>query len=503
MKKIRIPLQYQIIIGLLLGSLFGLLFPVSQNSLQIKYIDKNKERKVYIQNSDSIIVNYWEESSNSVHSKTFNNKNTNFIINFYNKITQNPDNVKLELYVYKNGVPYSRFNQIISISKVETLATLIKPIGTIFIQLLFLLAIPLVLSTLIVGAASLKDVKTLGKLGGKTLLLYLFTTALALIIGVSLANLISPGSRLNELSKLQFKENAGEFAQSINKNIDFDITNFIINSIPKNIFESLVSGNMLQIVFFSLFFGITLIFIDKDKSKIIIHFLSAVSDVLIKMVELVMKLAPVGVFALISFTIADFGVNIIATLFWYIFTVLLGLFIHTVISYSILLRLFSKYPVIEFFRKIRYVQAIAFSASSSAATLPVTIETAEKELKLPMKVTSFVLPLGATINMDGTGLYQGVAAIFIAQFYGVDLNLIQQLTIIIMGVLASIGTAPVPGVGIIMLIGILQSVGLPVEGIGLILGVDRILDMSRTITNVTGDLVVATIVSNDEIDLEN
>jgi Na+/H+-dicarboxylate symporter len=168
------------------------------------------------------------------------------------------------------------------------------------------------------------------------------------------------------------------------------------------------------------------------------------------------------------------------------------------VSYSVLLKLLSKYPVIKFFQKIRYAQAIAFSSSSSAATLPVTIETAEKELMLPRKITSFVLPLGAIINMDGTALYQGVAAIFIAQFYSIDLNLIQQATIVLMGVLASIGTAPVPGVGIIMLIGILQSVGLPAEGIGLILGVDRILDMSRTITNITGDLVVATIVSKNE-----
>jgi Na+/H+-dicarboxylate symporter len=282
------------------------------------------------------------------------------------------------------------------------------------------------------------------------------------------------------------------------QNIDFDVSNFVINSIPKNIFEALVSGNLLQIVFFSLFFGIALMLVGNEKSKIITDFLTAISDVLIKMVELVMKLAPIGVFALISYTIADFGVNIISTLFWYIFTVLLGLFIHTIVSYSVLLKLLSKYPIIKFFQKIRYAQAIAFSSSSSAATLPVTIETAEKELMLPRKITSFVLPLGAIINMDGTALYQGVAAIFIAQFYSIDLNLIQQATIVLMGVLASIGTSPVPGVGIIMLIGILQSVGLPAEGIGLILGVDRILDMSRTITNITGDLVVATIVSKNE-----
>jgi Na+/H+-dicarboxylate symporter len=498
MKKIHFALQYQIILGLILGSIFGLLFPVPKSSIQIRYLDKNKEKKIILQNQDSIIVNYWDLSTNKSFTKTFTNKQTPLIINYFKKISQNQNNINFEYYLYKNGLPFLRITHIIETNKVETLATIIKPIGNVFIQLLFLLAIPLVLTTLIAGTASLKDIKTLGKIGIKTLILYLFTTVLALIIGISLANVIKPGLKIDKTSKFQFKENASEFAQTMTQNIDFDVSNFVINSIPKNIFEALVSGNLLQIVFFSLFFGIALMLVGNEKSKIITDFLTAISDVLIKMVELVMKLAPIGVFALISYTIADFGVNIISTLFWYIFTVLLGLFIHTIVSYSVLLKLLSKYPVIKFFQKIRYAQAIAFSSSSSAATLPVTIETAEKELMLPRKITSFVLPLGAIINMDGTALYQGVAAIFIAQFYSIDLNLIQQATIVLMGVLASIGTSPVPGVGIIMLIGILQSVGLPAEGIGLILGVDRILDMSRTITNITGDLVVATIVSKNE-----
>lgn len=377
------------------------------------------------------------------------------------------------------------------------IASIIKPVGTIFIRLLLLLAIPLVLSTLIVGTSSLNNVKTLGKIGFKSLIIYLVTTVLALAIGVSLANFIQPGKSVRNIDSSQLMINSQDISDKISQNVKFDISNFLTESIPKNIFNALANAEMLQIVFFAIFFGIALIFINNSKAKLITEFLDATSEVLIKMVDIVMKFAPIGVFALIASTISDFGISIISTLIWYIITVLSGLLIQTLMVYSLLLKFYAKYPVIEFFKKIRNVHTIAFSTSSSAATLPVTMETAEKDLGLPRQVTSFVLPLGATVNMDGTAIMQGVAAIFIAQFFGIELNLLQQLTIILMGVLASIGTAPVPGVGIIMLIGILQSVGLPAEGIGLILGVDRILDMSRTITNVTGDLVVATIVSKN------
>lgn len=377
------------------------------------------------------------------------------------------------------------------------LSSIIKPLGTIFIRLLLLLAIPLVLSTLIVGTSSLNNVKTLGKIGFKSLILYLATTILALVIGVSLANFIQPGKSVRNIDSSQLMINSQDISDKISQNVKFDISNFLTESIPKNIFDALANAEMLQIVFFAIFFGIALIFINNSKAKLITDFLDATSEVLIKMVDIVMKFAPIGVFALIASTISDFGISIISTLIWYIITVLSGLLLQTLMVYSLLLKFYAKYPVIEFFKKIRNVHTIAFSTSSSAATLPVTMETAEKDLGLPRQVTSFVLPLGATVNMDGTAIMQGVAAIFIAQFFGIELNLLQQITIIFMGVLASIGTAPVPGVGIIMLIGILQSVGLPPEGIGLILGVDRILDMSRTITNVTGDLVVATIVSKN------
>jgi len=366
----------------------------------------------------------------------------------------------------------------------------IKPIGTIFIRLLLLLAIPLVLTTLIVGTASLNDIKSLGKLGLKTLSIYIITTIFALTIGIGLANLIQPGKVV--INKEIVQQSATlDITQNIKENTNFDVLTFVTEAIPKNIFESLTNANMLQIVFFALFFGIALILIDTEKSKVITNFLDVISEVLIKMVDLVMKFAPIGVFALLAGTVSDFGISILYSLMWYIITVLLGLSLHTFLVYGLMIKYFTNFKVKDFFSKIRNAQTIAFSTSSSAATLPVTMEIAEKELKLPRKITSFVLPLGATINMDGTALLQGVAAIFIAQFFDIDLNL--------MGVLASIGTAPVPGVGIIMLIGILQSVGLPLEGIGIILGVDRILDMSRTITNITGDLTVACVVSKKYI----
>jgi Na+/H+-dicarboxylate symporter len=497
MKKLKLPLHYQIFIGLLLGGVFGLIYPVNYNTIVLKYSSVGKERTINLEKYDSIKISNFDSQTNIYSARIFKKNELKKIIKYFKSLSENQDVSDITLSYYLNSHIRNVFPKITEIKRKESLATLFKPAGSIFIRLLLLLAIPLVLTTLIVGSASLKDIKTVGKLGVKTLFLYLITTAIAIIIGIWLANVIQPGSKLSAESKENISVDAGDFGINIKQNIDFSISEFAIDSVPRNIFEALTNADMLQIVFFALFFGISLILIDKTKAQIITDFLDSVSEVLIKMVDLVMKFAPIGVFALMASTISEFGISIISTLFWYIFTVLLGLVIHTILVYSGFLKAFSKYPVKEFFKKVRNAQTIAFSTSSSAATLPVTMETAERDLGLPRQITSFVLPLGATVNMDGTALLQGVATIFIAQFYNIDLNLMQQLTIVLMGILASIGTAPVPGVGIVMLIGILQSVGLPVEGIGLILGVDRILDMSRTVTNITGDLVVATIVSKD------
>ncbi|MFW5662421.1 MAG: dicarboxylate/amino acid:cation symporter, partial [Bacteroidota bacterium] len=254
----------------------------------------------------------------------------------------------------------------------------------------------------------------------------------------------------------------------------------------------------LQIVFFAVIFGITLTFIPSIKAAPVVGFFNGVSETMIKMVDFIMKIAPYGVFALIAATVADFGFEILSTLIWYIFAVIFGLLLQTFLVYGTLVKVIGKRNPLEFMKAMRNAQAIGFSTSSSAATLPVTFDCTENKLGLPKQVTGFVLPLGATINMDGTALYQGVAAVFIAQVYGFDLGIVEQLTIVLTAVLASIGTAPVPGVGIIMLVMILQAIHVPAEGIALILGVDRILDMARTVTNVTGDAAVATAIAGNE-----
>jgi Na+/H+-dicarboxylate symporter len=345
----------------------------------------------------------------------------------------------------------------------------------------------------------LENIKKIGTIGGKTFLLYIITTIIAIIIGLLISNIIQPGRMLAQDAKNRLISASQEETPELTmEEIDIDIINFFVEIVPKNPIGAMSNGEMLQIVFFAVIFGVTLSLIEKEKSAHVLNFFSGVNDTFIKMVEMIMKLAPFGVFALISVTIADFGFEIITTLIWYILTVLIGLILHTVIIYSMVVKFLGKRSPIDFFKSIREAQVIAFSTSSSAATLPVTMRCVENNLKIPKKISGFVLPLGATINMDGTALYQGVATVFIAQVFGFNLGLSEQITIIITAVLASIGTAPVPGVGIIMLVMILKSVNLPPEGIALILGVDRILDMCRTITNISGDAAVAVAIAGSE-----
>jgi Na+/H+-dicarboxylate symporter len=445
--------------------------------------------------------------SSKAKTKLFTSKEQNGIIQFFKKLNHEEKKslvLKFELlskaYQKSDGkFRIIEFKNIEEIKKASTLATAIKPLGTLFIRLLSFLAIPLVIASLILGAASLEDVKKLGRIGLKTLIIYITTTAIAITIGLSIANIIEPGKRINAESKERLiGEFQAESTDKITANLDIDIVDFFVEIVPKNPFDAIASGNMLQIVFFAVMFGITLTFISRKKSKVVIKFFAGVSQTMIKMVDIIMKIAPYGVFALISATIAEFGFGIITTLIWYIVAVLLGLLIHTTLVYGSIVSFLGKMNPFTFFKGMRNAMAIGFSTSSSAATLPITFDCVENNLGVPKQISGFVLPLGATINMDGTALYQGVAAVFIAQVYGIDLNLTQQLTIVITAVLASIGTAPVPGVGIIMLVMILNAVHIPPEGIALIIGVDRILDMCRTITNVTGDASVAVAISGTE-----
>ncbi len=376
----------------------------------------------------------------------------------------------------------------------------IKPFGSAFIRLISMIVVPLVFASLFIGTASLNDIRKLGRIGGKTIAFYLCTTAIAIIIGLAMANVFKPGTGLTKETQEQLLANyADEAASKIDTALKKPgIGETLINIIPKNPVEALSGGEMLQIIFFALMLGIAITLIPQDRAKPVIKFFDGINEAMIKMVHIIMEFAPYGVFALIASIIGEFGLGILGPLFKYSIIVIVGLFIHVIITYSAALKLFTKVTIKKFFRGVRPAQLIAFSSSSSSATLPVTMECVEENIGVSKEISSFVLPLGATINMDGTALYQGVAAVFIAQVFGMDLNMGQQLTIVLMATLASIGAAGVPGIGMITLTMVLKQIGVPLEGIALILGVDRILDMCRTIVNITGDATCATVVGSTE-----
>jgi proton glutamate symport protein len=381
----------------------------------------------------------------------------------------------------------------------------IKPVGTIFIRLISMIVVPLVFASLLVGTASLNDIRKLGRIGGKTIAYYLCTTAIAISIGLVLANTFKPGVGLS-------KETQEKLTQSTQTQTDANIeaalkkpgvTDIILNLVPTNPIKAANEGNMLQIIFFALIVGVALTLVDNQRARPVIAFFEGVSDVMIQIVHIIMKIAPYGVFALIAAIIGNFGLGILLTLFKYSLVVVGGLILHMVVTYPLAIKIFSKIKVGTFFKGIQDAQLIAFSSSSSAVTLPVTMECVEENLGVSNEVSSFVLPLGATINMDGTALYQGVAAVFIAQVYGLDLTFSQQLMIVLTATLASIGTAAAPGLGMITLAMVLTTIRIPLEGIALILGVDRILDMCRTVVNITGDASCAVVVASTENELSN
>jgi proton glutamate symport protein len=386
----------------------------------------------------------------------------------------------------------------------------IAPFGTIFINLLKLIAMPLVLSSLITGVASLSDIKKLSRIGGKTIGIYIGTTALAVTLGLISVNLIKPGDKvpdnMKEKLQLTYQKDASKKANTVQEVKGRGPLQPLVDMVPSNFFNSASSNrNMLQVVFMAIFIGIGLIQIPKEKGKPVQQFFESLTDVVIKLVDIIMLMAPIGVFALIAQTINKVAGNnpseileLLGALGYYMFAVIVGLIAHAAITYTGIMRLMTKMPLETFYKGIAPAQLLAFSTSSSGATLPVTMERCEEELGVSEEVSSFVLPLGATINMDGTALYQAVAAVFIAQTLNMSLDISAQLTIVLTTVLASIGTAAVPGAGIVMLVIILESVGVPSAGIALILGVDRILDMLRTTVNVTGDATVAVIIAESE-----
>lgn len=386
----------------------------------------------------------------------------------------------------------------------------IAPLGTVFINLLKLIAVPLVLVSLIGGVASLSDLKKLSRIGGKTIMIYLGTTTIAVTLGLLIVNTLRPGYQvppeMRDRLQATYEADAAastDIAAQARQRSPMQILEDIV---PENFFGAAADNrNMLQIVFVSLLIGIGLIQVPRKEVKVVLDFVHGLNEVIIRLVDLIMLMAPIGVFALIAGTITSIArdnlaqvLELLGALAYYCVAVIIGLALHTFFTYPVLLKLFTPMSLKTFIQGIAPAQLVAFSTSSSGATLPVTMERCKEKMGVSEEVSSFVLPLGATINMDGTALYQAIAAVFIAQTLGMELSLSAQLTIVLTAVLASIGTAAVPSAGIIMLVIILEAVGVPSAGIALILGVDRILDMLRTVTNITGDGTVAVMVAASE-----
>lgn len=387
----------------------------------------------------------------------------------------------------------------------EFTADWIKPFGVIFVNLLKLIAIPLVFASLIKGVASLSNISRLSKIGGKTIVFYLFSTVVAVLIGLLLVNIIQPGNAFSEEKRMELQQ---KFVSKANTKISVaegvkeeGPLQFLVDIVPSNFIHSASdNGNMLQVIFFAILFSVALIMLPKEKTLYVRGFFDGLNDIILKIVDIIMFFAPYGVFALLAFLVVDFDASseLFAALGIYSLSVVLGLLFMIFLIYPLVLRIFTNSKYLEFFRAISPAQMLAFSTSSSAATLPVTMERCEEHLGVSKEVSSFVLPLGATINMDGTSLYQAVAAVFIAQAFGYDLDLSAQLTIVLTATLASIGAAAVPGAGMVMLVIVLSSIGIDPEGIALIFAVDRILDMLRTVVNVTGDATIATVIAHSE-----
>jgi Na+/H+-dicarboxylate symporter len=375
----------------------------------------------------------------------------------------------------------------------------IKPFGTIFINLLKLIAIPLILASLIKGVSDLQDISKLSQMGGRTILTYVTTTLIAVTIGLILVNTIQPGKSISVETRQELVEayasDADQKREAAAKQQEAGPLKALVDIVPSNIFAAATNNrNMLQIIFFALFFGIGMILLPQETSKPVKDFFDSFNAVILKLIDLIMMAAPYGVFALLATLVVEApSIELFQALALYAITLLLGL-AAMIVVYSIVVKIFTGRSPSLFFKGIAPAQLLAFSTSSSAATLPVTMECVEENLGVDKEVTSFVLPIGATINMDGTSVYQGVAAVFIAQAFGLDLSLSAQLGIIFTATLASIGTAAVPSAGIVMLVIVLAQAGIPEAGLALIFAIDRPLDMCRTIVNVTGDAAVSMLV---------
>jgi Na+/H+-dicarboxylate symporter len=376
----------------------------------------------------------------------------------------------------------------------------IKPFGKMFINALKMIAVPLILASLIKGVSDLKDISKLSKMGGRTILTYIITTVFAVSIGLVVVNVIQPGKSISEETRTQllddYKEDASKRQVAAAAQKETGPLQALQDLVPSNIVSAAAdNGNMLQIIVFAIFFGMGLILIPANKAKPVKGFFDGFNEVILKLIDLIMLAAPFGVFSLLAALVAESpSLDLFQALLWYAFTVVLGLSLMIGI-YALVVKVFAKKSPSFFFKGIAPAQLLAFSTSSSAATLPVTMERVEEHLGVEEEVASFVLPIGATINMDGTSLYQAVAAVFIAQAFGMDLSIGAQLGIIVTATLASIGSAAVPGAGMVMLVIVLGQAGIPEAGLALIFAIDRPLDMCRTTVNVTGDAAVSMLIA--------
>lgn len=380
------------------------------------------------------------------------------------------------------------------------IADFIKPFGTIFINLLKLIAVPLILASLIKGVSDLQDISKLSKMGGRTIVIYLCTTLTAVTIGLLLVNAIQPGKSISVETRKELVEayasDAEAKREAAAKQREAGPLQALVDMVPSNIIGSMSNNrNMLQVIFFALFFGIGMILLPQEKARPVKDFFDSFNAIILKLIDMIMMAAPYGVFALLAALVVEApSLELFQALGLYAITLLIGLALMIGV-YALIVRLITKKKISFFFNGIAPAQLLAFSTSSSAATLPVTMECVEENLGVDKEVASFVLPIGATVNMDGTSVYQGVAAVFIAQAFGLELSLAAQLGIVFTATLASIGTAAVPSAGIVMLVIVLAQAGIPEAGLALIFAIDRPLDMCRTIVNVTGDAAVSMLVA--------
>jgi proton glutamate symport protein len=401
------------------------------------------------------------------------------------------------------GIVVGGFANVLELAWLQGLLQRIEPLGTIFIRLIMMIVIPLIVASLILGTASLGDIRKLGRLGGKTVAFYMFTTAAAVTMGLLVSNIVRPGAHIDPVTR---DEIAAVFEEDAAGRLDIvperpSLGETVMNMVPSNPFRSAAEGELLPLIIFSVIFGAALSLVVRERREAVLLFFNGINDAVMVIIDWIMRLAPYAVFALVGAIVSRFGLDLLQSLLVYTLVVAGGLTLHLLITYMSILRFLGGMSPLVFARRMAEAPLVAFSTSSSSATLPVTMEVAREKLGVSHETSSFVLPLGATINMDGTALYQAVAVMFIAQIYGIPLGIMEQLTIVLTATLASIGAAGVPSAGIITLIMVLHSVGLGAHtqtGIALILGVDRILDMLRTAVNVTGDLTASVVIARSE-----